>query len=124
MKKQKVLVIDDEQEIGMLLTMLASKKGYEAKYSLDLESGRKLVHDFEPDILFLDINLPDGNGLENIRNFKDINAGLKIIMISAIDTQLNKNKAKREGADEFMSKPFNIQELNLILQKYYQKEIN
>ncbi|MBC8045925.1 MAG: response regulator [Fimbriimonadaceae bacterium] len=116
--KQKILVIDDESEIGLLLSIVASRNGYEAKYSLDLASGAKLLKDYEPDILFLDINLPDGNGLDCIRHFKEQNSNLKIIMISAIDTLVNKQKAIKEGANEFMAKPFDIKQLNTILHKY------
>ena len=63
--------------------------------------------DIQPAVLFLDINLPDGSGLESISKIKSLSLNTKIIMISAYDGLKERNIANEKGADFFIGKPFN-----------------
>ena len=112
---RKVLIIEDEIEIGLLLSVAIKRKGFDVSVSDNLKRGHELFDIVHPDILILDIHFPDGNGIEHIRWFKHENSKLKIIMISAYDTLQDRQKAFEEGADEFLSKPFDLNKLNQLL---------
>src|SRR5690242_8563736 len=103
----KVLIIDDEQDICFLLRNLLEKQKYDVKISHTLRDGFIKLGEYHPQILFLDINLPDGSGLELLKTIKTDYPDMKIIMISAYDGWVERNKAKENGADAYLSKPLN-----------------
>ncbi|PZX55464.1 response regulator receiver domain-containing protein [Algoriphagus ratkowskyi] len=116
MKKKLILVIDDEPEIRSLLSRFLERKGFSVIAAGTLEEGRRLFNNFKPELVFLDVNLPDGNGLNEL---KHINAGdfpSKVIMMSAFDHNEVKNEAIQYGALDFLSKPFNIARLDQVVQ--------
>ena len=100
----KILLVDDEKDICLLLSGILEKEGFRTTYALNLEEAKdKLVHD-QYGVAFIDLNLPDGMGSQLIPIIKEINNSTKIIIISAYDVGLN--KALREGADYLIKKPF------------------
>ena len=105
--KESVLIIDDEIDICFLLSGMLRKKGYPVSFANTLQEGIPKMETLLPSILFLDINLPDGSGLDRIREIKKKFPYTKIIMISAYDGTYERNMAMREGADFFISKPLN-----------------
>ena len=102
---QTILIIDDEEELCILLTYALSQLGYNIEYALSLEDGSEKLKKYSPDIVLLDINLPDGSGLDMIPRLKQQRAAFMII--SAYDDK--KEQALREGAFAFIKKPFNMQ---------------
>jgi len=100
------LIIDDEKDICYLLNSILRQKNIYANLAGSLEEARKLVEANSPYLIFLDNHLPDGLGLEHIRSLKETNPSSRIIMITAHDNPAEKEKAFREGADFFISKPF------------------
>ncbi len=115
--KKSVLIIDDEYEIGVLLSGTLKKSGFDVNVAHTLAAGSKIFESILPDILFLDIYLKQENGLKYIPWFKELKKDTKIIMISAFDDQSDKKTATQLGADNFLSKPFNIAEVSAILHK-------
>lgn len=107
------VIIDDEVDICFLLSNILNKKGYTSQCAHNLLKGTGLVEDLKPSILFLDINLPDGNGLDAIKQFRSKLPGLHIVIISAYDTE--RDHAMQRGADAFISKPFNKEEIFTVL---------
>jgi DNA-binding response OmpR family regulator len=101
----KALIIDDEPDICFLLKNLLQKRKFDVKISHTLRDGLINIGEFSPQILFLDVNLPDGSGLELLKTIKHDNPQLKVVMISAYDGYLERNKAKENGANFFLSKP-------------------
>ena len=71
-----------------------------------LEEAQKLIETQTPSIIFLDNHLPDGLGVEHIQRLKTSHPESKIVMITAHDNPSDRDKAFREGADFFISKPF------------------
>ena len=113
MKKNSVLIIDDEIDICILLKNYFKRKNAQAVYSNTLHDGFSKFKELKPDILILDHNLPDGHGIENIRKFKMANSSLYVIVISAMSNL--KDSALRKGADFFMEKPISFSKLNDLL---------
>ncbi len=101
-----VLIIDDEAEICFLLSSMLKKKQLKTSVANTLAEGYYKLN-AEPGILFLDINLPDGSGLDLLKKIRKEHPRLKIIIISAYDGESERNEATQNGADAFIGKPFN-----------------
>ena len=110
MKGPRVLIVDDEPQIVRLLTVALNAAGYE---SFTAESGAaalKLAATGAPDLIVLDLGLPDRDGkdvLREIRRFSDA----PVIILSARDREAEKIEALDLGADDYVEKPFGIGEL-------------
>jgi two-component system, OmpR family, response regulator len=101
-----VLIIDDEAEICFLLASMLKKRKMVTSIAHTLSDGYHKLN-AETGILFLDINLPDGSGLDLLKRIREEQPGLKIIMISAYDGENERKEARQNGADAFIGKPFN-----------------
>lgn len=116
MKSSFILIIDDEPDICRLLQMSLAKQGYSVKYVHDLRAGLQHIQRQQPDILFLDIHLPDGSGLEVLPAIKQQYPSLRVITISAYDNGMEKQKALSAGATYFLAKPFSVKNLDELMQ--------
>ncbi len=114
-----ILVVDDEREIRGLLTRFLTRKGFEVISAGTIDEGRALLRLNHPFLVFLDVNLPDGNGLNELKVLNSKNKSYKIIMMSAFDHQEARAEALESGALDFLSKPFNIAQLNEIVQNEF-----
>jgi DNA-binding response OmpR family regulator len=113
MNARSILIIDDEKELCLLLENFLAKKTRSIAYSNSLETGVEKFKKMNPDLLILDHNLPDGNGIDNISVFKKLNKSLRIIIISAMSNL--RNEALEKGADFFIEKPISFSQLKSIL---------
>lgn len=110
-----ILIIDDEPDICRLLQLSLSKYGCKVKYLHDLKDGLQYLERNQPDILFLDIHLPDGSGLDALPTIKKWYPDLTVITISAYDNGMEKQKAITAGAAHFLPKPFDVGKLKEII---------
>lgn len=115
MKKHVILVVDDEEEIRALFIRYLGKKGYDVQSAGNLADCRKSYTEIKPSLIFLDVNLPDGNGLEELSELKKANLSDKVIMMSAFVNQEDRYKAQELGAIDFLSKPFSLVKLEQII---------
>lgn len=111
-------MIDDEMEIRNAISRYLQTKGYEVILASTLSEGSKKVSTEEPSLVFLDVNLPDGNGLEQLEKLNEQKPNSQFVVMSAFDHSEARERAMELGAKEFLSKPFSIQQLNLIVQQY------
>lgn len=102
---KKVLVINDESDTNLLVSIALKNKGYQIENAKGLGEGKVIFEELRPDLLFLDINLPDGNGLNYIGYFKKDLPPIKICVISANDDIY---KAYDYHADGILMKPFSL----------------
>ena len=112
---KKVLVIEDEGEIGLLLNIILNEKDFELDYVKDLSSADEYLQKEQPSVIILDNKLPDGFGVDFISYIKKKYAAIKIIMISGFASA--RDVALANGADIFFEKPFSKDELNKSLNK-------
>lgn len=100
----KILLIDDEVDICLLLTGVLQKLGFQTTYALTLREAKEklLIDSFET--IFIDLNLPDGVGYQLIPEIRKTNMKVKVIVVSAYDSE--REKANQKGADYFIAKPF------------------
>lgn len=115
MGNKKVLVVDDESSVRWALSEMLKGWGYDPLESENAEKARKIVESERPVAVLLDINLPDGSGLDLLSRIKHINPKTFTIMITADSTVENVVGALRRGADDFLTKPVNIAELQFAL---------
>jgi two-component system KDP operon response regulator KdpE len=104
-KNVTVLIVDDEPDICFLLGNMLKQKSFKPIMANSLSEGLEKLKKHLPALLFLDIHLPDGSGLDILSRIKKDFPNLKIIMMSAYDGPREKTRAIEEGADIFISKP-------------------
>jgi DNA-binding response OmpR family regulator len=105
-----VLVVDDDADVRALVTTLLGRAGYLVAEAEDGRAALKALYGQRPDLVVLDVNMPDLDGwgtLERIRELSDV----PVIMLSARNEELEKVRALRAGADDYVTKPFGRQEL-------------
>jgi two-component system, OmpR family, response regulator len=105
-KKPPVLIIDDEVDICYLLKGIMRLRNIEADYVTSLAEAQIKLQNTSPSIIFLDNHLSDGMGMDHIRRFKNEYPTASIVMITAHDTPVDREKAYKEGVDFFIGKPF------------------
>ncbi|MDC7228131.1 MAG: sigma-54 dependent transcriptional regulator [Spirochaetales bacterium] len=113
--KHKILVVDDEPNVRIFFEELLEEADYKIKTAGDGAAAIKNAQDFLPEIVFLDLNLPDANGLELIKPLKKIESHPQIIIISALGTVENAVRATQLGAYDFITKPFDIDKIERVL---------
>ena len=106
----KVLVVDDEPPIRKLLRMGLSAQGYEV---LDAPNGKMALEllDEKPNLVILDLGLPDIDGLELLRRIRHRQEGLPVVVLSSRGDEAGKVAALDLGADDYVTKPFGMDEL-------------
>lgn len=105
--KKKALIVDDETDICYLLSHILRQKDIQTVFAGSLAEADKMLQ--SPNFfyyVFLDNHLPDGLGINQIKRWKEKFPAIHFIMISAHDSSEEKRKAKSDGADTFISKPF------------------
>lgn len=107
-ENNKILVVDDDGQIGLVLDMILHESPYELDYVKDLLSADEYLKQNQPLAVILDNKLPDGYGIDFIVYLKQNYPSLKIIMISGFG--LARQAALEIGADLFFEKPFNLDE--------------
>jgi DNA-binding NtrC family response regulator len=115
MIKGRILVIDDEHSIREFLTILLEKEGYEVSTAESVGSGTERLHSESFDLVMCDLKLPDGNGLEVLQDARKRQLECPFIIITAHTTPQHALDALRAGAAEYLSKPFNVDDLKIIL---------
>jgi PAS domain S-box-containing protein len=109
----KILIADDNPSIREYLNGLLLKGDYELVFSEDGEQALEMARAIEPDLLLLDVMMPKMSGLEVCQQIRQdaVLAEIPIIMITALDDRNSRLQGIRAGADDFISKPFDAQEL-------------
>ena len=110
---KKILVVDDEQEIVFLIKRRLIKAGYDVIFAHDGPTALALAKKEKPDLMILDIMIPAPTGLEICRTLKQDAqySAIKIVLLSARDQQQDKDIGMQAGADLYMTKPFETEEL-------------
>jgi DNA-binding NtrC family response regulator len=111
----QVLIIDDETDICFLLSAILTNSGYITQYANSLKDGLDKIDKHTPDVILLDVNLPDGNGLDFVPVIKKHHGESRLVVMSAHASAAEVRDVMSLGADSFLSKPINKNELMEIL---------
>jgi len=113
----KILVIDDDKSISESLELYLSEEGYEVITANTGTEGLNKALQMSPDIVILDIRLPDIDGFTVLEDIREDNEEAKVIMITAHHDMETTIRAMKEGAFDYIHKPINIDELDIAIQK-------
>lgn len=106
----KILVVEDEGQIGLVLNMILSDRNFDLDYVNNLLDAQEYLEKNNPSVVILDNKLPDGFGVDFISYIKKKFPSIKIIMISGFSTA--RDVALENGADRFLEKPFSMDNVN------------
>ncbi|KHO62770.1 MULTISPECIES: sigma-54-dependent transcriptional regulator [Thermoanaerobacter] len=109
----KVLIIDDELAICNALKLSFESEGYNTIFTLSAREALSKLEHFSPDIVILDLRLPDMNGLSLLLKIKNFNEDIIVIIITAFGDTSTAVEAIKKGAYDFITKPFDINELKI-----------
>ncbi len=107
----RILVVEDEVKIAGFLRRGLEEEGHHVLSAPDLEGARALLRDDMPDLLLVDRMLPDGDGLSLVRECRRKDARVAVICLTARDRLEERVAGLREGADDYLVKPFAFEEL-------------
>ncbi|MEO8407100.1 MAG: response regulator [Oxalobacteraceae bacterium] len=113
MPHKKILIVDDEPNIVISLEFLMQQSGYEVAIARDGEEALQKISSFEPDLVLLDIMLPQLNGFEVCQRMRENTQWnrIKVIMLSAKGREIDVSKGIALGADAYVTKPFSTKDL-------------
>jgi two-component system OmpR family response regulator len=117
-KIHNAFIIDDEQDVCFLLSRVLNLKAFETECASTLKEAQNSMKGKDPEIIFLDNHLPDGLGLNYIKQLKREHPLSKIVMVTANDTNADRENALREGADYFIGKPFSKDMVNKVVDNF------
>lgn len=117
MKSERLLIIDDELSIRELLEILFEQDGYDVQTVGSAEEGFEILRSQQIDLVLSDLNLPKMSGLELLQKLKKENIETDFIMMTAYGSTENAIEAMKKGASNYVLKPFNNDELRLVVQR-------
>ena len=106
----KVLVVEDDREIRALMQSSLSVEGFEVQTAVSINEASALLRHSPPDVVVLDLGLPDGDGVDLVKEVRQWQT-LPIIVVSARHQEEQKIKLLDAGADDYLTKPFSVEEL-------------
>lgn len=108
----KILIIEDEPSLREIMTSFLEKEHYVVETADSFRTAISKISDYDYDCILLDIMLPDGNGLDLLKELRDMDKNRNVIVISAKDSVEDKVYGLETGADDYLAKPFHLAELN------------
>ncbi len=114
MAAAKILVVDDEPAIRNLIHRFLSKQDYSMESAEDGKSALAMFEQFNPDLVILDVNLPDANGYDLCKEMQS-RTGVFVLMLTSRTDEADKIRGFNTGADDYITKPFSLGELEVRL---------
>ena len=115
MLAKTAMIIDDDEDLGLLLTSMLEERKILALPVHSLTEAEDFLSYMKPTVIFLDNSFPEGLGINFIRNIHLADEEIKIIMMTADSAKWIEDKAKAEGINYFLRKPFSKETINTIL---------
>lgn len=120
--KKRILIIDDDADLSMLIADMAEDNGYSVSYAGNLKDAYNLLEDINPHLILLDINLPDGTGFELCRELRQ-KSNVPVIFASARNDEEDKISGLDMGGDDYLAKPYSIKvlmsKINSLMRRTY-----
>ncbi|MEO6392790.1 MAG: sigma-54 dependent transcriptional regulator [Pyrinomonadaceae bacterium] len=117
-----LLIVDDEPGIREVLTLVFERDGHHVRSAENGRLALGLLHQDPADLILSDVRMPDMDGIELLRNAREAHPDIAVIMMTAFATVDTAREAFKLGADDFVQKPFDIDELKLVVAKALEKQ--
>jgi len=121
-EKKRILVIEDETHIADGIRLNLSLQGYEARIAQDGISGLELWRSWQPDLIILDIMLPMIDGFSILKTIRKEDEKIPVLILSARGDTKDKVKGLKYGVDDYLSKPFDLEEFLLRIKRLLKKK--
>lgn len=108
---EKVLVVEDEPVVGKSIRLACEQAGYTVRVVPTARAALDGIRDWQPDVVLLDLLLPDGSGLHLCRRLREQQNPIPIIMVTALADEVDRIVGLEMGADDYVTKPFSTREL-------------
>ncbi|HEY7924497.1 MAG TPA: response regulator, partial [Vicinamibacteria bacterium] len=120
--KGRIVVIDDEVNAAAALQTLLEEDGYEVARANDGASGLQLLEKTDADVVLTDLRMPGMDGIELLTRIKQIRPETMVILMTAYGTVKTAVKAMKLGAEDYLGKPIDVEELEVMLQRTVEKK--
>jgi two-component system response regulator AtoC len=111
----RILIVEDETLFGRAVTKRLQKAGYDCEHAENLAEGRAIARQLLPDMVLLDMRLPDGNGMDLLAEL--VSKGIAVIVMTAHGELADAVQAMKQGAADYLKKPVDLEELLLAIEK-------
>jgi len=118
----RILVVDDERSMREFLEILLRKEGYDVTTAGDVDGALLALESDDFDLVISDIQMPGKTGLDLLKAIREANADALVLMITAFATTETAISAMKEGAYDYLTKPFKLDEIKLVVQKALEKK--
>lgn len=112
---KQLLIVDDQPGIRTLLKELFSKDGFETREAASGDEALKQIREKRPDLVILDVKIPDMDGIDILKEIKQYDKTIKVIMMTAYGELNVMNEVVREGAADYFLKPFDIHDIRSLV---------
>jgi two-component system, NtrC family, response regulator PilR len=119
----RILVVDDERSMREFLEILLRKEGYEVATAGDVDGALLALESDDYDLVVSDIQMPGKSGLDLLKAIRDVQSDALVVMITAFATTETAIAAMKEGAYDYVTKPFKVDEIKLVIQKALEKKV-
>lgn len=106
----RILLAEDDPDIAMALATMLRQASHETRHAPDGPTALREAYDFRPELVLLDIGLPGMDGWEVLSRIRDL-SDVPIVLLTAADREQDKVRGLRSGADDYLTKPFDVDEL-------------
>jgi DNA-binding NtrC family response regulator len=120
--KGKVFLLDDEELIVSVLAKSLKRGGYEVYPETETDGVIDKIKSWDPDVLMMDIRMPDRSGIDILEEIKDLQIDTQVVMLTADDTVETAVRAMKLGAADYLTKPFNTDEVNIVIGNIINKQ--
>jgi two-component system, NtrC family, response regulator PilR len=119
----RILVVDDERSMREFLEILLRKEGYDVTTAGDVDGALMALDSDDFDLVITDMQMPGRSGLDLLRGIREAQADALVVMITAFATTETAIAAMKEGAYDYLTKPFKVDEIKLVVQKALEKKL-
>lgn len=111
----KILIVDDEKDVLDFLSVELARRGYEIETASSGEEAVERVEATRPDLMLLDMRMPGMGGMEALKQAKEIDPQMEVIMVTAVHDEAAVKKASELGANDYVTKPIDFNYLNMVV---------
>ena len=120
--KGRIVVIDDEVNAAAALETLLAEDGYDVARANDARGGLQLLEKHDPDVVLTDLRMPGMDGIDLLAKIKEMRPETMVIVMTAYGTVKTAVRAMKLGAEDYLSKPIDVEELEVVLQKALERK--
>ena len=117
-----ILIVDDEQSYRQLLSLVFEGDGHNIRTATNGREALALLHEEPADVVISDVRMPDMDGIEMLSSVRESQPDLGVVLMTAFASVETAREAFKLGADDFIQKPFDVEELKLIVRKTLEKQ--